>query len=58
VRLSESGGSRVWAADESETRRIGIEEFSRVTGMSDPGFSESKEMDVARLGRIRYSSVF
>jgi len=33
----------------------GLQRYSR---RSDPGFSKSKEMDVARLGKIRYSSVF
>jgi len=36
----------------------GIEELSRGSRRSDPGFSKSKEMDVARLGKIRYSSIF
>jgi len=46
------------APDEGENQGSGIEELSRGSGRSDPGFSKSKEMDVARLGKIRYSSVF
>jgi len=48
----------VEAANESKSMRSGIEEFSRGSGMSNPGFSKSKEMDVARLSKIRYSGIF
>ena len=53
-----SNRSWAWAADKSETRWSSIEEFSTSRRRGDPGFSESKEIYVTRVGEIRNSCEF
>jgi len=52
------GRSNTRMTDEEEARRSSIAKFRRGSRRNNPGFSKSKDIDVASIGEIKYSSIF
>jgi hypothetical protein len=50
--------SRAWTADEGEARWSSIKELCTSGGGGDPGFSESKQVNVTRFSEVMYSREF